>query len=161
MLPEDLMATINLVAYMEFHRMGVTRALRRIADRAAQSAHQTSISEAEARGRAEHEKLIELKEKPQEIQAELEQLHKELADLLLAVDAKKQEIQVKEATLAGATGAIAQQEEILRSALAQVRIRYEAFIPTVVPGSDEEDNRYLAEMEAIRHRAMEAIRPYL
>ena len=77
------------------------------------------------------------------------------------MDAKKQEIQAKEAILTATTEAIAQQEEAVRSALAQARTRYEAFIHTAVPGSDEEDNRYLAEMEAIRRRAMEAIRAYL
>ena len=161
MLPEDLMAAVNPVAYMEFHRTGVMTALKQISDRAMQSAHQASISEAEARGRAEHEKLLQLKEKPQGIQAELEQLRRELADLLLAVDAKKQEIQAKEATLTAATEAIAHQEEAVRSALAQARTRYEAFVHTTVPGSDEEDHNYLAEMEAIRRRAIEAIRLYL
>ena len=104
---------------------------------------------------------MELQGKPQEIQIELEQLKQELADLQAAVDVKRQEIQDREAALVSATEAIVQQEETWRSAMDQVLTCYAVPAPTVVPGSDEEDNLFLAEMELIRLRAKDAIQPYL
>ena len=161
LLPEDLMTALNPVAYMEFHRVGVMQAHRRIAARAARDAHKTRILEAENRSQAEHDKLLELQAKPQEIQSELDRLKQELADLLAAVEAKRQEIRDREAAFAIATEATTQQEGVWRSAMDQVQAIYEVPPPADVPGSDEEDNVFLAELELIRLTAINSIRRYL
>jgi hypothetical protein len=161
LLPDELVEALTPVAFIEYHRVRMMKALKRSADRAARNEQKAFIISAEQHSQEELARLNELKARPTQIQTRLEQLNKERDNLQYALVAKEQEIREEEAALAGTHHAINQQEAAWKSAMDRVLEVYEAFSSVEVPGSDDDDNAFLVDIEGIRLAAIDAIQTFL
>ncbi|XP_014752091.2 uncharacterized protein LOC106865793 [Brachypodium distachyon] len=158
MLPDELFGAFNPVAFMEYHRIKVTRAQRRISERRAQAEQIVLATSAEQR--VEEEKKYEaIQTKSAEIQTRLDRLKQERADLQAALAAKDKEIQTEEDALAKIPEELESQQSALSSTIDQAMQQWDAV--RTIPGSLEDDAYILAEVDQIRLNAIAAIQSYL
>ena len=159
LLPDELIEALHPVAFMEFHKITVTRILRRMSDREAQAAQEKLALLAEQKAEEEKRKHAAAQAQSAEIRTRLSQLKKERADLQAALAAKEQEIQTEEAALVKNLGELKIQESAIVSAVGQAAQHRGAIRP--IPGNPEDDARTLKDIDAIRLHAIDVIRRFL
>ena len=159
MLPDELVEALTPVAFMEFHKITVTRTLRRLSDRKAQAEHVNLAVLAEQKAEEEKKKHEAVQATSAAIQPRLDRLRKERADLQAALAAKEKEIDTEEAALAKISEELRIHQAALTSAVNQAKQQRDAI--RTIPGSLEDDLRVLDDINKIRLTAIAAIQRFL
>ena len=159
MLPDELVEALTPVAFMEFHKITVTRTLRRLSDRRAQAEQVKLAALAEQKAEEEKQKHEAVQTKSAEIRPRLDRLKKERADLQAALAAKEKEIHAEEAALAKNFEELENHQAALTSAINQAMQQRDAI--RIIPGSLEDDLRVLNDIDKIRLNAIAAIQRFL
>ena len=159
LLPDELIEALTPVAFMEFHKVTVTRTLRRLSDRKAQTEHLNLAVLAEQKAEEEKKQHEAIQASSAEIRPRLDRLKKERADLQAALAAKEEEIKTEEAALAKIIEELEIHQAALTSAVDQAKQQREAI--RVIPGSLEDDLRIINDIDRIRLNAIAMIQRFL
>lgn len=159
LLPDELIEALTPVAFMEFHKVTVTRTLRRLSDREAQAEHLKLAVLAEQKAEEEKKQHEAIQASSAEIRPRLDRLRKERADLQMALVAKDEEIKTEEAALAKSLVELEIHQAALTSAVDQAKQQREAI--RVIPGNLTDDLRVIDAIDRIRLNAIAKIQLFL
>lgn len=157
-LLEALVRAIQPVAFMEFLRFDYLRAERNIADRAAGRQHRSAAEAASKRSEDELAKLGTFEAQATSSQNHISEIRREVEAVDIVLAAKKQELQAEKRNLARINGNIQTQEGVLAAATLASEA---AWRQVQEIGDDDEDLGTLANIDAIRTRAINTINAFL
>jgi predicted nucleic acid-binding Zn-ribbon protein len=158
-LPEDLAERLNAAAFLDSHRLRVSKARDRLAARKEniRAVDALELQKAEA---LKHKAVVDaLSAEPVTLDAEAASLHQEISDLEATLATKREKLSLVEQRCGALPTLISQEEAALKSAIyltAQMKKSIKE-----VRGSTEADMAIIDEVDSIRLGALESLRRYL
>ena len=154
-LTPELASALTPMAYIEAHYLPVQAAKRRIADRQAQQEIKSKIQNNRLKAKALKDHITVLKQVPSRLEQEVKNLEPEKDQLIQQVNQINTSMATIKIQLAAHPAILEEKKKELTSLVragVESRQRLQA-----IPGADEEDQRIIADVEAIRQRAVTAV----
>lgn len=159
-LPAMLREALQPAAYIESHEQKFLGAMERLAAREAQK-HLPSQEIQHKQSLVEFKDVIDkLTNSFNHVNQEHEILRDEKEQLLAKLKEIEDSIKLKEDNLSKIPSAISEQKILMATKHAELKV-VQAKRKKLIPGTSEEDNRQIAEIDAIRQNALNAIESFL